>query len=102
MKEVFILQSGIKSLDECEKMNLCKLQTLDTTGINKKVKHYAKEMYLHLRGWKNKQISENEEEIKVLYCLTLMNEEERRKRWDKKYRILAKIFTSKKTVYLPC
>ena len=30
---------------------------------------------------RNKQISENEEELKVFYCLALKNEEEMRKRW---------------------
>ena len=33
---------------------------------------------------RNKQIPENEEEIKVFYCLALKNEEEIRKRWGKK------------------
>ena len=41
-------------------------------------------------GGRNKQISENEEEIKVFYCLAPKNEEEIRKRWGK---ISAKIFT---------
>ena len=43
-----ILQSGIKSPEEREVQEekwMCKLQTLDPTGINKKVKHYAKDMY---------------------------------------------------------
>ena len=35
-------------------------------------------------GGRNKHISENEEEIKVFYCLALKNEEEIRKRWGKK------------------
>ena len=46
--EVCILQSGVKSLEERELQEekwICKLQTLDPTGINKKVKHYAKDMY---------------------------------------------------------
>ena len=44
-------------------------------------------------GGRNKQISENEEEIRVFYCLELKNEEEIRRRWGKKSGILAKIFT---------
>ena len=45
-------------------------------------------------GGRNKQISENEEEIRVFYCLALTNEEEIRRRKGKKLEILAKIFTS--------
>ena len=33
---------------------------------------------------RDKHISENEEEIKVFYCLALKDEEEIRKRWGKK------------------
>ena len=43
-----ILQSGVKSLEERELQEeklVCKLQTLDPTGINKKVNHYAKDIY---------------------------------------------------------
>ena len=35
-------------------------------------------------GGRNKQIPENKEEIKVFYCLALINEEEIRKGWGKK------------------
>ena len=44
-------------------------------------------------GGRNKQISENEEEIRGFYCLALKNEEEIRRRKEKKLEILAKIFT---------
>ena len=46
--EVCILQSGIRSQDERELQEekwMCKLLTLDPRGINKKVKHSAKDMY---------------------------------------------------------
>ena len=43
-------------------------------------------------GGRNKQRSENEEEIRVFYCLELKNQEEIRRK-GKKLEILAKIFT---------
>ena len=46
--EVCILQSGIASPEERELLEekwICRLQTLHPTGINKKIKHFAKDMY---------------------------------------------------------
>ena len=60
--EICILQSGIKSPEEREVQEekwMCKLQTLDPTGINKKVKHYVKVYVHHTQTFtaKNLQIS---------------------------------------------
>ena len=48
------------------------------------VSHFKGKYFGPPGGGRIKQISEKEEEIKVLYCLALKNEEEIRKRWGKK------------------
>ena len=49
------------------------------------LKHFQKLKLPGGGGGRNKQISENEEKIKVFYCLVaLKNEEEIRKKWGKK------------------
>ena len=46
--EVLILESGIYTEEEREMREdrwICRLQTLQPTGINKSMKQYAKDMY---------------------------------------------------------